>query len=385
MGYDRLYFLKKAFAVYPGVVRPISAVVLAAHYARRRRRRGPLRAGLDAMVGLAFLAWIPWRARKVQRKFGLSEAWRRRAVQIARARFADPNDLALFGIDRAEALDGYIRRFEDAALNKIINPLGWGGRCLLADKLRFEARCRATGLPQPEMVATLAAGRLAFDADPRGRDLVAKPADGEGGDGVRILPAVGDRAALATLVGRLDSRSDWLIQARVIGHPALADVSLNALATIRVVTILDEAGAPEVVSATLRFASRAEAVVDNMKGGGLIAAVDLETGRLGPGRRGYGGDSVTHHPVTGASIEGRLVPDWPAIQALARRAHKTGFAEYALIGWDIAATPAGPVLIEGNAKPGVLMPQRAAGRGLAQGRYGELLAHHLFVAETSRD
>ena len=40
-------------------------------------------------------------------------------------------------------------------------------------------------------------------------------------------------------------------------------------------------------------------------------------------------------------------------------------------------TPEGPLLIEGNGKPGVLMPQRAARRGLGDGRYGQLLAHHL--------
>jgi hypothetical protein len=40
-------------------------------------------------------------------------------------------------------------------------------------------------------------------------------------------------------------------------------------------------------------------------------------------------------------------------------------------------TPQGAVLIEGNGKPGVLMPQRAARRGLGDGRYGQLLAHHL--------
>ena len=44
-----------------------AARCLTAHYARRQTRRGPLRAGLDALVGLAFKAWIPWRAAKVQK------------------------------------------------------------------------------------------------------------------------------------------------------------------------------------------------------------------------------------------------------------------------------------------------------------------------------
>ncbi|MBI1196553.1 MAG: hypothetical protein GC203_01670 [Phenylobacterium sp.] len=376
MGYDRLYFLKKAYAIFPGVGRPVAAEVLGPHYARRAKARGPARAALDAAVGLAFRAWIPWRARQVQRKFGLDEAWRRRAVEIARARFADPNDIALFRIDEAGALGAYIRRFEDAALNKQINPRGWTRDCALADKARFHDRCAAAGLPHPQTVAVAAGGHVEVRADPAGRALAAKPADGEGGDGVRMLGAVADAADLrAKLAGA--GRARLIVQPRVAAHPALADLALNALPTVRIVTMLDEAGRPEAVSATFRFPSVETACVDNMKAGGLIAAVDLETGTLGPACKGYGGGDHDVHPVTSGAITGRSLPDWHAALALARRAHGEAFSDYALIGWDVALTPDGPLLIEGNGKPGVLMPQRAARRGLAQGRYGALLAHHL--------
>lgn len=372
MGYDWLYFAKKAYALYPGVTAPVSGGFLADHYARRRAMRGPLRAVLDAAVGLGFQAWIPFRARKVQRKFGLTAAWRRRAVGIARARFADPQDLALFRIEAPGDLDGYIRRFEDAALNKRINPLGWTRDCALADKARFYARCRDAGLPHPPVVALVSDGRLVSGGDPSARDLVAKPADGEGGDGVILLPTGTElEVALAGTRGRL------VVQPRVATHPDLADLALNALPTVRVVTILDEAGRPEVVSATFRFASVPEAAVDNMKAGGLIAAVDLATGALGVACKGYGGEDHAVHPVTGAPVEGRRLPGWAEVKALAVRAHAEAFADYVLIGWDLAMTPEGPVLIEGNGKPGVLMPQRAARRGLGEGRYGQLLAHHL--------
>lgn len=375
MGYDWFYFAKKAYALYPGVTAPVSGDFLAPHYARRRATRGPFRACLDAVVGLGFHAWIPFRAAKVQRKFGLPAAWRRRAVAIARARFADPQDIALFRIEVAADLDGYIRRFEDAGLNKQLNPKGWTRACALADKARFYARCRAAALPHPPTVAFIVDGRLTESADPAGRELVAKPADGEGGDGVVMLGACAD---LPVVTGALAGRRGALVvQQRVAIHPRLADLALNALPTVRVVTILDEAGRPEVVSATFRFASVAEAAVDNMKAGGLIAAVDLETGALGPACKGYGGEDHALHPVTGAPIVGRVLPGWAEVTALAQRAHADAFADYVLIGWDIAMTPEGPILIEGNGKPGVLMPQRAARRGLGEGRYGQLLAHHL--------
>ncbi len=379
MGYDRLYFLKKAYAIYPGVLVPVSGGFLAEHYRQRRATRGPLRAALDAAVGLGFRAWIPWRARKVQRKFGLEESWRARAIEIARAQFADPQDVALFRIEEAAALDGYIRRFEDAALNKRINPLGWTAGCALADKALFYDRCRAAGLPHPEIVAIVARDRLAPGADPAGRELVAKPAYGEGGDGLTLLGAFEDTADLSARLPAAvkTARGTLVVQPRIATHPALSDLALDALPTVRVVTILNEAGVPEVVSATFRFASDPAARVDNMKAGGLISAVDLEDGALGLACKGYGGGDHERHPVTGAPILGRRLPDWTGVKALAVRAHAEAFADYALIGWDIAMTPEGPLLIEGNGKPGVLMPQRAARRGLGEGRYGELLAHHL--------
>ena len=380
-GYDRLYFLKKAWALYPGVARPMSAPFLSEHYDARRSARGLLRAGADALAGLLFHAWIPWRARKVQRKFGLDDAWRRRAAAIAHARFADPNDIALYRIERAEQLDLYIRRFEDAALNKRINPLGWSLDCALADKRRFAQRCRAAGLPHPETLALAGPAGVEILADPAGRAAIAKPIHGEGGDGLTLLGTLADREALAAALDALPVAKDriWLVQPKVDGHPALSDIALSALPTVRIVTMLDEANRPEMVSATFRCASDPKAHVDNMKAGGLIAAVELASGALGVACQGYAAGDHATHPVTGAAIAGRILPDWVAATELAIRAHADAFSCYALIGWDVALTPRGPILIEGNGKPGVLMPQRAARRGLGDGRYGKLLAYHLAI------
>jgi hypothetical protein len=378
MGYNWLYYFKKAYALYPGVIRPVSANVLEAHYGRRRRRRGPLRAALDATTGLAFHLWVPWRAWRVQQRFGYDAAWRRRAVDIAHAAFADPNDIALFRIERAAGLSTYIRRYEDAALNKLLNPCGWTRDCVLADKRRFAERCRTAGLPHPPTIALHERGRMQVLEDPRGRELVAKPVDGEGGDGVRMLGAFADAGTLLAHAPALPhSRSALLVQPRVYVHPALRDLALEALPTVRIVTMRNEQGEPEIVSSTFRCPSDPQAHVDNMKAGGLISSVALDSGRLGVACLGYGGGDHSHHPRTGAAIEGRELPDWQAARELVVRAHAQGFSEYVLIGWDVALTPDGPVLIEGNGKPGVLMPQRAARTGLAQGRYGMLLAHHL--------
>jgi len=374
-GYDRRYYLRKAWPLFPGILRPVAAPFLAPHYAERRATRGPLRAAVDALVGLGFHLWIPRRAARIQHRFGLDEGWRRRAIAIARARFADPSDIALFRIEREDELDAYVRRFEDAAINKRINPLGWTAGCVLADKRLFAERCRAAGLPHAETVATLVQGRIDILAEPADRPLIVKPIRGEGGDGLKMLGPIAHGPALAARLRGM--KQDMLVQPLVRVHPALADVALSALPTVRIVTMLDEAGTPELVSATFRCASDPRARVDNMKAGGLIVPVTLADGRLGRACFGYGGQDHDIHPASGTPIAGRSLPDWAGATALVLRAHAGAFTDYVLIGWDIAFTPDGPLLIEGNGKPGVLMPQRAARRGLGEGRYGALLAHHL--------
>jgi hypothetical protein len=367
------YRAKKLYAIYPGILAPRSGGFLAEHYARRRQQRTIPRALLDVIVGAGFLLWVPRRARRVQRRFGLDVAWRRKAVHIARTRFADPNDLALFRINEADALDGYIRRFEDAGLNKIVNPKAWRADCALADKIRFYARCAEHALPHPKVLATLEHGRVRILQEPGDTPLLLKPARGEGGRGVAFLTAPAPGNAAWAKAAFKDRRGAWLIQERIATHESLRELALSALPTARMTTIVNEHGDPEVVNAVLRMPSDPMAQVDNMKAGGLLGPIDLATGTLGIACAGYGGGDHTHHPVTGAAIVGHALPDWNRAKALVVQAHARAFADYALIGWDVGFAPDGPVLIEGNGKPGVLMPQRAGRAGLGSQRYGELL------------
>jgi hypothetical protein len=371
------YRLKKLHSFYPGIVTPVSGGFLADHYARRQRARSIPRIALDAILGAAFLAWVPYRARMVQRRFGLADHWRKRAIRMARARFVDPNDLALFRIEDAAELDGYIRRFEDAGLNKLINPAGWTRDCILTDKIRFYERCAELGLHHPAVVATIAGGAIRLLTSVPDRPLLLKPARGEGGRGIRFLdpPADGVEGWLARECSSL--RGPWLVQERILPHDGLRDIALHALPTARITTILNDEDEPEVVNAVLRIASDLAAQVDNMKAGGLLCPIELEDGGLGIACKGYGGGDYVTHPVTGAVIPGRMLPDWEAAKALVIDAHARAFSGYALIGWDVGFASAGPILIEGNGKPGVLMPQRAGRRGLGSQRYGELIRQQL--------
>lgn len=383
-----LYYAKKAFALFPGGERAVSAPVFAAHYERRRRNRSVARTALDKAIARAFMAWLPGRTRKIAQKFGKDTAWESRTLAIARERFVDPNDIALFGIGRAEELDHYIRRFEDAAFNKIVNPMGWTRHCTLVDKRAFYDRCAETGVPHPVVVAVLEKNRLSIAGSrPRDIQLILKPSHGEGGRGVALVPAaianIQDDTRFAASLSEWSGkrRGVWLVQQRIANHAALENLAMDALATARMTTTRNEKGASELVSSVLRVPSVKGPVIDNMKAGGLIMPVDLATGRAGAACKGYGGPHIEEHPVSQRRFDELVLPDWNDAITLVRNTHDRVFGEYRMIGWDVAFSPDGPIIVEGNSKPGVLMPQRADRRGLASQRYGTLLAHNLEKAE----
>ncbi|WP_448511045.1 sugar-transfer associated ATP-grasp domain-containing protein [Immundisolibacter sp.] len=105
-----------------------------------------------------------------------------------------------------------------------------------------------------------------------------------------------------------------------------------------------------------------------------VAAVDVDTGELGR----LTGDmpetcTVWHdtHPVTGAAVRGRVLPHWPAVCALALAGHR-GFCDRVVVGWDIAITPDGPQIVEGNPNPDVLLIRCVHGAPIGRRPLGAL-------------
>ena len=91
-------------------------------------------------------------------------------------------------------------------------------------------------------------------------------------------------------------------------------------------------------------------VVDNAGAGGIIAAVDPETGTVMS--CGYREDGTTDEtdPDTGASIEGSSIPSWDELREMVEQLVQI-MPEQPLVGWDLALTDAGWVMAEGNSAP----------------------------------
>jgi Sugar-transfer associated ATP-grasp len=89
------------------------------------------------------------------------------------------------------------------------------------------------------------------------------------------------------------------------------------------------------------------------------------------------------HLVTGAAIKGRKIEEWPALRDVALAAHRA-FPHRILVGWDIALTDAGPVVLEGNTNLDVMFLQRVHDAPASKSRFGVLLNHHLKLLRDER-
>jgi len=265
---------------------------------------------------------------------------------------------------------------------------------ILQNKVPFADHCHAHGVNTPDYLEAVQGsvrhpdGRAA-EALPKS-DLFAKPNRGRGGRGAEKWHYDGagwsqsgettlDEAALLAHFSALSRAEPYLVQPRLTPHADLADLSGDVLTTVRMVTIVNEAGRSEATHAVFRMPNGPDARVDNFHAGGLAARVDIETGELGPGSdMGLRPNAAWHasHPYTGAPLEGRKMPFWKETIALARRAHDS-LADWTVIGWDIAICADGPVIVEGNCGPDLDIIQRADREPMGESRFGELLAHHL--------
>jgi hypothetical protein len=285
-------------------------------------------------------------------------------------------------IYRWESKTGVLRLFKER----------YGYSSALNDKEQFGEHCSRHQVAAAPVLAVARNGKLALRAHPSEfeTDLFVKPVEGRGGKGAerwdytagRYRGSGGtdlNRHRLFEHLMHCSLVRPLLMQARLKNHPALDRLNNGALSTVRILTCLDERGQPELVGAAMRMAIGGNRVVDNLHAGGIAAAVELATGMLGPASD-LGADAslgwIDAHPDSGAPIAGTILPMWDEVRDFAIRAHRA-FGDRIVVGWDIAITPGGPVLVEGNGSPDLDIMQRFVGHGLMAARLGVLLAFHV--------
>jgi hypothetical protein len=312
-----------------------------------------------------------WTARRLRRRGGFTYD------ELLRVGLLDPS---LPPGERAGYVSRYFMLEAQGPLNHG-NVVPW----ICADKATFYRYAGTLGIPVPELYAVLdrrgsnwgpAAGvfrgREAFErfvADTLPGEVIIKPSKGYMGRAIYsfakedggLREISGRRLSAGALWDELAADpefDEWIVQERLHNHPDLVRLAGDAsLHSVRITTIVGRDGRPDLLFAFLKL-SIAGTASDNFLGGttgNAIAQVSLDDGRIGPllvrhpAHPGIGFARLADSPVTGEPAEGRALPLWAEARRVVLEAAPR-FLPTRSLGWDVALTPSGPVVVEGNTR-----------------------------------
>jgi hypothetical protein len=169
---------------------------------------------------------------------------------------------------------------------------------------------------------------------------------------------------------------EFMVQPEIIQHEELNRLNPSCVNSVRIDTLIQ--GNEVVSNAALLRMSNGYRYTDNWAKGGIIVNIDLETGALGvfgKTKAKYGRLEIRRHPVTGICFEGMQIPFWSKVRELVRSAALV-LRPLMFLGWDVAISVDGPILIEANHDFSVFMPQEASG-GLRRTAAGKAILRAL--------
>lgn len=275
----------------------------------------------------------------------------------------------------------------------------WYG--ILSNKIASASYLAAYGLPVIALQAIFASGSLApaphllrsraefraFLLRPEVYPLFGKPV--ESCQSLGSIALAGCDAPAAELI-RLDGRrvdverfldaveshycDGYVLQPLLKPHHDLVPVIGPRLSTVRLLTITTADG-PRVFRGGWKIPAGSNHADNFWRPGNMLAGLDLETGKTRQVSTGTGFEmkDVQRHPDTNADLIGLSVPNWPEIKAVALAGAQV-LRHLAIIGWDIAPTDNGPVIVEANQTPDFVLVQIADRRGILGREFEELIA-----------
>lgn len=282
-----------------------------------------------------------------------------------------PDEYFLYGLDRVSAdMDDYMMPYSSfIALRQRKNTVRIGRQtpysyvCLLRDKELFEWISEKLDIPTPKTLGKLHDGLLSGRYSGLFADYCVSMADGSAlflkeiagykGSGAFAIEKKdgklffnGDSLEINEIMDRIPSKQTYIVQEKVVQHSAINQIYPDALNTLRVVSIVF--GEDIVILGSFLRIGANGSVVDNWSHGGLAVGVN-EDGTLmkwGIFKPEYG-IKTDRHPNTGLIFEGYRLPYWEEAIDLVKTCHRK-FSFIGAIGWDVAFTERGPIIIEGN-------------------------------------
>lgn len=179
-----------------------------------------------------------------------------------------------------------------------------------------------------------------------GDKIIYKPINGSQGIGIKVIQTKSfSDAELMNIIRELPMGvlETWIEQ-----HKELDKLCSSAVNIIRIVTARKDEDF-RLLASTLTVAKKLEYA--NASGDAIFANVDVSTGYVISDGCDYDEVVYSEHPITKMRFKDFAVPYWNETVEMLFEASKV-VPDVQYVGWDVAITPTGPVIIEGNNDPG---------------------------------
>lgn len=188
--------------------------------------------------------------------------------------------------------------------------------------------------------------------------IVIKDPNSTAGKSIRIVDIVNDlneiKVSKLTITDFVDKEMERLgilyFEDYIQQHESIHSISPSGVNTIRVISLINNSGSVEIIGSIFRISVNSP--IDNYSAGNIAAEIDIKSGivKTGAIRKRSSCDHYHDvHEITNQSIKGFKIPYWEeCLKSIRFSAMK--IPEVRSVGWDVAISKDGPVIIEGNSK-----------------------------------
>ena len=178
----------------------------------------------------------------------------------------------------------------------------------------------------------------------KGKELfIVKPLDSNCGIGVEVF-ACAEIEDVKGLHQRLITNDQLLVEDFIEQAPEMNQLYPNSVNTLRVISFRKDTEV-NILKVILKIGNHGGRV-DNFSNGGMYTFVD-EQGIVFVPAIDEEGNIFHQHPLSNCPIVGFKVPQYQAVCDLVKTMGKV-VPQMPYIGWDVAVTKGGPVVVEGN-------------------------------------
>lgn len=160
---------------------------------------------------------------------------------------------------------------------------------------------------------------------------------------------------LKSLYNELNENGLYIVEEAIVQHEEMNWLCEKSVNTLRVVTVVNKKGEAKCVYVLVRVGS-GKNDVDNITSGGMYTLLSPEGVIEHPMFCDKAVAYYDEHPASGHSFIGVQIPFFKESVELCLKAAMV-IPGMRYVGWDVAVTPDGPLLVEGNDLPGYDMGQ----------------------------